>query len=259
MSTHMVIGDAHARPGISNERFEWAGRMALDLRPDVIIDMGDWADLPSLSSYDKGKREFEGRRLSNDILVAKRARELFERPIEEYNQRRRKNGKKQYKPRKVHLRGNHENRINVATSLSPELEGSISTSRLCISDMGWEEYGFLDTIVIDNICYSHYFGSGVMMRPIGGEYPACSLIKKQYASCVAGHLHLRDFAERTTADGRRLTGLLTGCYLAEDQREHWAGAANEMWWKGLIMLNVHGGAFDPSFYSIQEIKERWGA
>ena len=43
--THLVIGDSHAKPGINNDRYTWAGRLAVDLKPDVIIDIGDWADM----------------------------------------------------------------------------------------------------------------------------------------------------------------------------------------------------------------------
>ena len=67
MTTHLVIGDPHCTPKASNERFTWAGRMARDLKVDKVICMGDFASMDSLSSYDKGKKQFEGRRYKKDI------------------------------------------------------------------------------------------------------------------------------------------------------------------------------------------------
>ena len=60
MATHLVIGDPHCTPRTSNERFLWAGRLAADVRATHIICMGDFCSMDSLSSYDRGKKSFEG-------------------------------------------------------------------------------------------------------------------------------------------------------------------------------------------------------
>ena len=60
MATHLVMGDPHCTPKASNDRFLWAGRLAADLKPNTIICMGDFASMDSLSSYDKGKKQFIG-------------------------------------------------------------------------------------------------------------------------------------------------------------------------------------------------------
>ena len=62
MATHLVMGDPHCTPKANNDRFLWAGKMARDLKPTTIVCMGDFASMDSLSSYDKGKKSFEGRR-----------------------------------------------------------------------------------------------------------------------------------------------------------------------------------------------------
>lgn len=256
MTLHMVIGDSHAKPDVSNDRFLWAGRMALDRRPDVIIDIGDWADMPSLSSYDKGKKAFEGRRYSRDITACIEARGMFESEIDAYNTRRAGNGKRQYRPRKVGLLGNHEQRIERAVELSPELEGTIGYDDLGHTAFGWERHPYLQQVAIDGVHYSHYFPSGIKCNPIGGEHPAATLLKKQFVSCVVGHSHIRDFSERTRADGKRLCSLVAGCYF--EHREEYAGPANDMWWRGIVFLHdVHDGVFDPEFVSIDTIKRMY--
>ena len=69
MATHLVIGDPHCTPKASNERFLWAGRVAADYKVSHVICMGDFCSMDSLSTYDRGKKSFEGRRYRNCICV----------------------------------------------------------------------------------------------------------------------------------------------------------------------------------------------
>ena len=139
----MVIPDAHTSPGVDNDRFELAGKFALDHRPSTIVCLGDFASMDALSSYDKGHKSFEGKRYSKDVEVTLDALDRFEAPIAEYNRGQRKNRKVQYKPKKIMLLGNHENRINRAVELSPELDGSLSTDDLGYASFGWDVKPYL--------------------------------------------------------------------------------------------------------------------
>jgi hypothetical protein len=120
---HMVIPDIQAKPNVSHDHLEWIANYAIEKRPDVIVQIGDWADMPSLSLYDKGKRCYEGRRYVKDIEAANYSLERFERTLEEYN---RANPHDAYNPRKVLTYGNHENRIERATMLDASLEGKLT-------------------------------------------------------------------------------------------------------------------------------------
>lgn len=252
---HMVIPDGHAKPGANNNRFEWAALWALDERPDVIVEMGDWADMPSLSSYDRGKKSFEGRRYTKDVAAARDARERFAAPIKDHNL---KYPKDAYKPTLVALGGNHdEGRIARVIQDQPELDGLISYKDLGAEEYGWQYVPYQNSINIDGIQYSHYFPSGVMGRPIGGEHPASTLLKKLFTSATVGHMHTRDFAERTRADGRKICGLVSGCFF--EHNEAYANAANNIWWRGAIMCHdVKQGYYDPHFFSLAAMKKRYG-
>ena len=61
---HLIIPDSHAKPGVDNDRFSWLGEFALEHKPDVIVDIGDSADMASLCKYDTGSVVAEGRRYS---------------------------------------------------------------------------------------------------------------------------------------------------------------------------------------------------
>ncbi len=226
ISSILVIGDSHSRPGVSNRRFEWLGKLIGDVRPDVVVDIGDFADMASLSSYDKGKRSFEGRRYKKDVASAIEARQM----ITTYAM------KGSPKTTLVALEGNHEHRIWRATQDSPELEGVISVEDLQIRPMGWRFFPFLAPYQKAGFTFQHYFTTGILGKAQAGENPALNLIRKQVQSCVMGHTHLFDYAERRTVSGKKFQGFVAGCYLDPLQWEDYAGPANKFWWRGILLL-----------------------
>jgi len=257
--THLIIPDAHAKPGISNSRFELLGKHILATKPDVIINIGDFADMESLSSYDKGKKSAELRRYKKDVKACHEALDLTFGPMISYNKLQRKNKKQQYKPRTVTTSGNHEHRLYRVAEFNPELDDILSMSDLGFDKYFQEVYPYMTPVDVDGIMYCHVYTSGVMGRPIGGESHARKLIQTQFKSCVQGHSHLRDFCERTDPTGKKIQGLVVGCFLEEDQWEDYAGQANLMWWKGLVELTVdtQTGSFDPKFIGIEQLREMY--
>lgn len=249
MATHLIIPDSHASPDHSNKRYEMLGRLVADLKPDVVINIGDWADMPSLSSYDKGTKGYEGRRYKKDVEAVLDAQEKFFKPIR---------AAKKKLPRFVALEGNHEYRIKRAIDLDAvHLDGVVSPHDLAYRDNGWEyvEYeGSTPGVVeIDGVSYAHYFPSGVMGRPIGGINPAYQLVTKYGKSCTQGHIHTFAFYHRGNAVSE-CNGLVCGVY--QDWYAEYAGVANEMWWKGVVYCtNVEDGLYDMQQISLNTIKK----
>lgn len=252
MATHLVIPDAHAHPDFHNKRFTWLGKLVADIKPDTVIMIGDWADMPSLCTYDYGTKGYEGRRYLKDIEAAIDAQEKFFKPIR---------AKKKKLPRFIMLEGNHEHRIERAISTdAARLEGIISLDDLQYKDYGWEfvpYYGSTPGVAeVDGVAYAHYFTSGIMGRPIGGVHPAYQLIHKQYQSCTQGHTHTTDYCVRTNATGRDLHGLVCGVY--QDYIADFAGEANMMWWRGVIVKrDVTLGTYDPEWIGLDRIKREY--
>lgn len=257
----LIVGDAHARPGISNERFTWLADYAYEKEADIIVDMGDWADMPSLSSYDMGKKSYEGRRYLADIAAAVGARECFAEELQKLNRDNARRHKAQYAPEKIALGGNHcEGRISRAVEDDAKLDGLIGLKDLQYERYGWRYIPYRTPVAIQGFTFNHYFTSGVMGRPIGGEMPALSILRKQFTSCVAGHSHLFDIAHRTRPDGSRVWGLVAGCFLAEEQWEDYAAEANKLWWRGLILLKgCENGDFESlETITVRELRRRYG-
>ncbi len=169
MSKFLIIPDCQVRPGDDLNYLKCIGKFIVDKRPDVIVNLGDFADLPSLSSYDVGKKVFEGRRYKADIQAAHAGMEALLTPIWDYNKKAKHGHRERYTPRMILTLGNHCNRINRAVNDDPKLDGTIGIEDLRYREYGWEVYDFLDVVVVGGIAFSHYFVTGVAGRPAGTD------------------------------------------------------------------------------------------
>ena len=250
---HLVLPDVQAKPGVDFSYLAKIGRYAVEKKPDTIICIGDFADMPSLSSYDAGKKSFEGRRYVEDIKASKDAMVSFLSPIWEFNARAKKNKEKQYKPKLVMTLGNHENRINRAVNDDPKLEGVLAISDLGYEEYGWDVHNFLDVVVVDGVAYSHYFVTGVAGRPASS---AASQLRKTNMSSIAGHQQGKQIAYATRADGSTITSIIAGsCY---EHDEDYLGTQGNKHWRGFLMLHeVNDGAFDEMWVSLDYINGRY--
>jgi hypothetical protein len=249
---HFVIPDTQLRDGDDVSFLEKTGKYIVEKQPDVLVCLGDFADMSSLSSYDVGKKSFEGKRYVKDIAIAKKGMEALLAPIDAFNAQQKKNGKKQYKPRKVMLYGNHEYRIVRAVNDDPKLDGVLSLSDLGYAEFGWETYPFLETIVIDGVAYSHYFVTGVAGRPAG---TASAQLAKKHMSCVAGHQQGLQIATAYRADGALITSIIAGSFYEHD--EDYLGPQQNNHWRGCLMLHdVQDGQFDVMPISLKYINNR---
>ena len=248
---HLVIPDVQAKDGIDFTYLTAIGNYIVAKKPDVIICIGDFADMESLSSYDRGMKSFEGRSYNKDIWAAREAMDALLVPLYEFNAKAKKNKEKQYRPRMVLTLGNHEDRINRVINQDRKLDGLISVDDLPYQD--WEVIPFLEVIAIDGIAYSHYFTSGVMGRPIT---TAQALLNKKHMSCFAGHQQGRQIAYGRRADGKEMTAIICGsCY---EHDEAYLGAQGNQHWRGFYMLHdVQDGAFDEMAVSIKYVKENY--
>ncbi len=248
--THVVFSDAHAHPAHNNDRAGWLGRLILDLKPDVVVNLGDLADMPSLSSYDKGTKGFQGRTYKSDVDSALDFQDRLFTPIRQA---------KRKKPVFVWVDGNHEHRISKAVNLQSELDGTIASSD--VRARGWDELVEYDGLYPgthgeSGITYGHFLVSGIMGRPIGGERHAYSLINKKLQSVTVGHTHVFDFHLRPRTDGTKAQALVMPCFM--DYECDWAGQSGKMWSKGLVIKrNVEDGMYDMEYVSMERLKKEY--
>jgi len=253
MTRHIYISDPQIKPGRDTAFLNAIGNYCADKKPDSIILAGDFADMPSLSLYDVGKKSFEGRTYKADIDSVHAGMDVLMSPINNEINRIRKNKKKQWKPRLVLTLGNHEHRINRAIDLDRKLDGLISIDDLKYESWGWEVVPFLEPINIDGVLYSHYFTSGEMGRAISS---ARQILLKKHMSCVAGHKQGRDVSYDKRGDGRQITAIIAGSSYPDD--EEYLDHQSNKHWRGIVLLNsVTDGQFDECFISTEYLLRKW--
>ena len=248
----LVFSCAHADPLCTNERFNWLGSYIHDTKPDMVIDLGDGADMRSLNSYDT--------RYPQAVVT-----QSYEKDIEWYNDsqerlRHKIKKSKKKRPMWVGLEGNHENRIKKAIAEDPRREGQtygISFGHLQ-TDRWFDEYHEYEhsAPAIASYCgvdFAHFFSSGNYGSPTAGIHHAYTVINNRHNSSVCGHTHKRDLYFK---DGAGSMGMVVGCY--KGKPESWAGQANRDWWQGVVrMKDTENGMFEPEFISMEALKREY--
>lgn len=254
--TAVVFTCAHADPSVDNKRFELLGKFLYDLKPDYVVDLGDGADMRSLNSYDERyPRAIVTQNYEEDINCYNDAQEKIRHPFRFH---------KRKKPFFIGFEGNHEYRIKKAIAHDPRLEGQkygISFSHLQ-TDKYFDEYheysnGAPSVADYDGVSYAHYFASGNYGRAISGIHHAYSLLQHRSHSSTCGHSHMRSLYFKDGSHPSGIIGLVAGCFKGSE--ESWAGQANNLWWKGLVVKReLANGMYEPEFVSLKQLEKYYG-
>lgn len=248
LPVHAVIPDTQVKPGVPTDHLRWIGMYLADsVQPDVIVHIGDHWDMPSLSSWDKGKKQFEGRRYEADIAAGNAGFDELDKPIRQ---------KRGYNPRKVLLRGNHENRLQRMLDFDPFLyaeNGIHGLSEKDFNSLDWEVHDFLEIVWIDGVAYSHYFYNPMTGRPYGGT--AINRLKTIGHSFTMGHQQTYDIGVRHVG-ARQQRALIAGaCYLHD---EEYRGPQGNSHWRGIVICHaVHDGSYDLMEISLDYLCRRY--
>lgn len=232
MKRHFIIPDRQARPGVPLDHNRWFGKAIADYKPDVLIDLGDNADFPSVSTHSMpGSLDKEGQRLSKDIAAAQEADRILFKAMGRFRPKR-----------MVRLRGNHEDRLDRYLQLNPVLEGLIGLDLLNDGN-DWEiipfENGAPGVVVIDGITYAHYFANPNTGRTIGGT--ATYKLAAIGSPFVQGHVQGYDIGTRQYATGRVIRGIVAGSAYLHD--EPYKGRANAHDRCVVVLNEVRNGHF----------------
>ena len=257
MSTHIVIPDTQVKPGVPIEHLGWIGQYIVDKwagKEDIkVIHLGDHWDMPSLSSYDKGKKAMEGRRYMADIDAGNEGMRILMQPMQQYNDRRKMYKEKLWKPELHFLDGNHEDRVTRACDSDAQLDGLLSLNHMEVEQHGWTRHPFLKVVWLDGIAYSHYFYAPLSGRPYG------SLIETRLRtighSFTMGHQQVLLYGIRYVA-GRSQHGLVAGSAYLHD--EDYRGYQGNDHWRGIVVKHeVEDGSYDPMFVSLKYLQKRY--
>lgn len=252
---HIIVPDTQVKPGVNTDHLEHIGKYIIDHKPEVIVHIGDHFDMPSLSSYDKGKRSFEGRRYKEDIKAGIAGMERLLAPIRAYNAHAAKMHTPRYKPEMHFCLGNHEQRIERATQDSPELEGMLSYDDFKLKSFGWTVHPFLKIFTVDGVNYVHYVQSPASPRAIG---TAKAIANATHRSTITGHQQTLDFyylPSRIENEPPIQCIIAGACYT---HKEEYRGEQGQEHFRGIVRLSgVSRGDFSPMFIPLSYLKERY--
>lgn len=252
---HAVVPDTQIRKGVPTDHLAWISAELVETKPDVIVVMGDWFDMPSLSSHDSpGSLTMEGARYEDDIKAGNDALDAFMAPIHAERARLIRNKEKQWKPELHFLLGNHEQRIERAINNNPKLAGTIGYHHLRIAQHGFTVHNFLNVVEIDGIWYSHYFYRPLSGRPYSGSLD--TRLKNVGRSFTQGHEQVLDGAMRHLANGDVQRGLVAGaCYLHD---ESYKGPQGNQHWRGILMkYGVRNGRYSLREWSLDDLCHKY--
>lgn len=243
------IPDVQAKPGHCFKYLNRIGRYIARQQPEVIVQIGDFADMPAFSSYEeKGSKKTVGQTYQADFDAAYKAMDALMGPIA------RKAG---YSP-KMHLTlGNHEDRITRALNLEPKLEGTFSLAKLRYREYGWKVHPFLSPLTIGGVVFQHYFPSGAMGKPHASASTMLTGKNALHMSAMAGHKQGKETVTGRRGDGTRITCTIAGsCY---EHDEDYMPYLSNRHWRGVIFMHaVKNGEFDGMDISLDWLKEKFG-
>jgi hypothetical protein len=243
LTRHVVIPDTQCKPGVSLDHLKWAGEYIAEMQPDTVVHLGDHWDMESLSSYDKGKKSFEGRRYSADIEAGNEGMALLMEGIRKCDPM----------PRLIFCLGNHEERIDRACEEHPELDGALGYHDFDLDD--WEVQDYLSPIEVGGIWYAHYFYRPNSGNPYSGAID--TMLRNIGHTFTMGHQQGLRFGRRELGNRSTQIGLVAGSFYQHD--ENYKGPQGNSHWRGVVVKHeVDNGNYDPMFVSLGYLRRRFG-
>lgn len=236
--------DAHTYPGHDQQPVEAMGAWFGSEGVDVVVNIGDFADMGSLSSYDKATLSIEGKRVQADLDYTREMNDLFIHSLGGHE---------------AHLimtEGNHEERLWRAEKADPQLQGIFGEDPWGYAEAGYYVYDYLDVVRINGLAFSHAFVNPYSL--MGGIQGGSADIRMKNVGFphVAGHQHgPLIHGQRRRGDGTALSTLIIGC--AHTESHGYWGKGRDVFRGGAILRNVENGAYDLEVKSLDNIMKEY--
>ncbi len=256
----VVIPDAQVKSGVNTDHLEAAGNYIIKHRPDVVVVLGDWWDMPSLSFYNS-KMEVEGKRILADLDAGDVALRKFMQPLWDLQAKQRNDKKKVYTPRLVYTVGNHDPQVRIPRFLqdNPTMDGMISGDWCTgyLQRCGFEVYDYLEIVNIEGIRFSHYFINPHSARKNPQAGMIDTALKNIGFSFVQGHQQGMKMGKHYLSEGTTRIGVVAGSFYSHDE-DYMGAQGNKAHWRGIIQLNdVKDGGADICELSLDYLVRKY--
>jgi len=226
----IVIPDTQCKPGGDIAHIKAAARYIVKKRPDIVVILGDWWDMESLSVFNT-KKSSEGLRIKADIDCGMEAMTAFMDIIRDGIPHRKM-------PRLVFTHGNHSMQVRLPRFIesNPHLDGMIEDETTpFLEDLGFEVYPFLKVVNIEGIRISHYITNPHSLKgsPLNGAID--TMLKNAGFSFIMGHQQVLKLGKHYLSDGTVRLGAVCGAFYPHD--ESYMSEQGNKHWRGILVLN----------------------
>lgn len=242
----VAIGDAHDSPHIPNKsRFEWIGNYIRKEKPDVVLQIGDFATLDSLNTH-----------TPNHTYEA-RQKPTFTEDMESFNlalQAMDCGGAEKH----VTL-GNHERRIWLFEQNAPETFGMMQFELTKLLERyGWTFSPYGVQYMLGGIAFVHC-GINKLGKSIGGLNAENTIANHSLHDTVIGHSHVfRHHTAPKLGNNKYIHVVNVGCALPQGYVESYAKHSQSGWTWGITdMVVQHGHIRDCNFISMETLEEKY--
>jgi len=246
---HIVIPDGQVKQGVRTSHWGAIGRYIAEWQPEVIVNIGDFYDMPSLSKYEEDLIAAAARRVETDITAGDNAFKALCEPWRRI---------KGYKPTLIYTLGNHENRYARLLDEQPTLRGSMREPWGWARANGWAVFPYLKPVKIDGVSYCHLFVKGANGRVTNQKFGmpnARTQVLREMHSCTAGHKPGLDVHIQPVGSGS-MRGIIAGsCYQHE---EEYMTPQGTTYWRGILVKHeVHEGNYDLMEVSLKYLLRKY--
>jgi len=201
--------------------------------------------MQSLSEYDRGKLAAEGADYQADIDSGNEAIDVLMRPLRKV---------RGYKPRKVFLIGNHEERILRHINANPIFRNKIGYKDFNLKAHGWQVYQYQVPVEIDGVTYAHFFYNPNTGKPYGGR--AENMLANIGYTFTMGHQQGKKIGERALGNGKTQRALVVGSFYQHDEK--YKGPQANHHWRGCILKHeVKNGDYCLLELSLNYLMREW--
>ncbi|KGM38759.1 hypothetical protein JY97_14795 [Alkalispirochaeta odontotermitis] len=248
----MVFGCSHDSPLIPDKsRFLHMGRLAAELRPDYIVNLGDSMDLDSLSTHAMpgSQDDWERPAFKREIDSLDLAESAFNKDAPGGDDI----------PR-LRLKGNHEYRAERFESNNPTAQG-VFTGEIdqVFARYNWTVKQYKEWLYIGGVGFTH-----VPINAAGREYtgqnPSNMIANHSTHSVVWSHTHKGEFLNRPKIGiGNGIQVFNTGCSMPQGYIKKYAGLSTTGWTYRCNELTLRDGQIESArSWSILELQEKFG-
>lgn len=245
----VAIGDVHVRPGASTEHMRWIGRYVASVKPDNVVQIGDFFDFESCEFHSAPGSASNANRPSfeDDIAAGEEIADIYHAEV----------GIGEI-PHDV-TQGNHEYRPFRLEELSPNLAGTL-TGRMdqFFARYRWKVTPYRHWLFLEGVGFTHV-PMTIMGKPIGGRYPENNIGNQSTHSIVFGHTHR---ANHITVPKIGINNSISvtnvGSAMEYGYTPKFAEGSTTGYSYGVADLRLRGGRVEGfQFISILDLKDRF--